>query len=392
MPGGGSIELGRIAGIRVGVDASWFLVLFLITWSLTGYYGQLFPGRDTTAFLLACVSALLFFTSVLLHELGHALLARRNGIGILGVDLWLFGGIARFDREAPSAGVEFRVSAAGPLVTALIAAGCFGLGALLTTPEAMLHATFLERVDVSELTAVLAYLAFVNALLLAFNLLPAFPLDGGRILRAVVWRLTGDRDRATRFAAGLGRLVGLALVAFGIARLVAGSLIGGAWLLFIGYFLYRAAREEALRARFGEPFAGLTVRDVMDHEPVAIPEPTPLDRAFEDFFLRYGWPWFPVIDGEGRLTGLVPRKAIDDVAHERRHELRVAEVMAKGGREAIEAISVPTDAPLERLLASSALVRLGAVMAVDEEGHLRGVVTTTALRRLLRRDGPALAT
>lgn len=392
MPGGGSIELGRIAGIRVGVDPSWFLVLFLITWSLTGYYRSLFPGRETTAFLLACASALLFFASVLLHELGHAAVARRNGIGILGVELWLFGGIARFDRDAPRAGVEFRVAAAGPLVTALVAAACFGAGALLTAPREMLHATFFERAALGELPALLAYLAFVNAALLVFNLLPAFPLDGGRILRALVWGLTGNRERATRFAAGLGRLLGLALIAFGVARLASGSLIAGAWLLFIGYFLYRAARDEALRARIGEPLAGMTVADVMDDEPVAIPATATVERAFEEFFLRYGWQWFPVVDTSGRLVGLVPRKAVDDVDFERRPSTRIEEVMAHARGDELEAISVPTDAPLERLFASNALARLGAVLAIDAQGYLRGVVTAEDLRRALRGlVAPALA-
>jgi Zn-dependent protease len=185
--GGNSIQLGRVFGIRIGVDVSWFFVLFLIIWSLSGYYQDLFPGDDTKAFMLAVVSALLFFLSILLHELGHAVVALRNGIPILGIDLWMFGGVAKLGRDTDSPGVEFRVAVAGPLVTLVIAALCFGAGTLLSSSGTVLDGSRFETAGQSGTVAVLGYLATVNVFVLAFNLIPGFPLDGGRIARAIAW-------------------------------------------------------------------------------------------------------------------------------------------------------------------------------------------------------------
>jgi Zn-dependent protease len=179
--GGGSFQLARVFGIRIGIDVSWFVILFLIIWDLSGYYEDAAPGSN--AFALAVLSALLFFLSILLHELGHALVAIRNGIPILGIDLWLFGGVAKLGREADSPGVEFKVAVAGPLVTVAIAVLCFVLGALVSgMSDAFQSAQFDESVGGATI-AVLGYLTFINVVLLGFNLIPAFPLDGGRIAR-----------------------------------------------------------------------------------------------------------------------------------------------------------------------------------------------------------------
>src|SRR3954463_3238296 len=202
---GRSIQLVRVFGIRIGVDPSWFFVLFLIIWSLSGYYKDLFPGEDTKAFTLAVVSALLFFLSILLHEFGHAFVAVRNGIGISGIDLWMFGGVAKMERDTDSAGVEFRVAIAGPLVTLAIALVCFGLGSAISGADTTIAGSRFETRGMSAATAVLGYLLSINVLVLLFNLIPGFPLDGGRIARAIAWWKTGDRNRATRFAARLGR-------------------------------------------------------------------------------------------------------------------------------------------------------------------------------------------
>ena len=171
--GGGSIQLARVFGIRIGVDPSWFFVLFLIIWSLSGYYGDLFPGDDGKSFGLAVASALLFFLSVLLHELGHAVVAIRNGIGISGIDLWMFGGVARMERDTTSPGVEFRVAVAGPIVTLVIVAVCFAAGTAISSAHDVLRGTRFETGAFGATTAVLSYLTTVNFILLAFNLIPA---------------------------------------------------------------------------------------------------------------------------------------------------------------------------------------------------------------------------
>jgi len=188
--GGGSIQLARVFGIRIGVDYSWFLILFLIIWSLSGYYEDVAPGSN--AFLLALVSALLFFLSILLHELGHAVVAIRNGIPILGIDLWLFGGVAKLGKDTDSPGVEFRVAVAGPAVTLVIAAVCFALAMGASSADDALQSSVFDEEFSGATTAVLGYLTSINVLLLLFNLIPAFPLDGGRIARAIAWKLRGS--------------------------------------------------------------------------------------------------------------------------------------------------------------------------------------------------------
>ena len=296
MRGGRSIQLARVFGIRIGVDPSWFLVLFLVIWSLSGTYKDLYPGHDTKAFVLATLSALLFFTSVVLHELGHAVVAMRNGIGISGIDLWLFGGLARMKSETKTPGEEFRVAIAGPAVTAAIAALCWvGVG-LAGGSHRYLHGIGLDASGhVSPVVAVLSFLVLINVILLVFNLVPGFPLDGGRIARAIAWWRTGDRDRATRFAARLGRAFGFGLIALGILLLLRpkADTIGSIWLIAVGFMLSQSARAAEVQSRISTQIGDLRVSDVMDSEPVVLPGETKLDRALDDFFLRYRWPWFP---------------------------------------------------------------------------------------------------
>jgi Zn-dependent protease len=371
--GGGSIQLGRVFGIRIGVDASWFLVLFLIIWSLSGYYDD---------FVLAVISALAFFLSILLHELGHAVVAIRNGIGIQGIDLWMFGGMAKMERDTDSPGVEFKVAIAGPVVTLLIAAACFGVGSLVSSGNEIFQTTSFDNEAARGAVAVLGWLAFVNVILLLFNLIPGFPLDGGRIARAIAWKRTGDRNKATRFAARLGRGFAFLMIAAGAFMFVRGDYVGGIWLGFIGYFLYTAARSAEVQSAISGRIEGLSVEDVMDAEPVSIPAGLTLDRAENEFFLRYGWPWFPVVDAHEKLVGLVTHEAVRAVAEEERPSRTAANVMASDSDGS--GLRVTLDEPLDALLAKEGLARLGALLAVDGEGVLRGVVTVDRLRRALR--------
>jgi Peptidase family M50/CBS domain len=272
------------------------------------------------------------------------------------------------------------VAIAGPLVTLAIAALCFGIGTLTANAPDALRASGFETGAFGEVTAVLGYLTSINLLVLVFNLIPGFPLDGGRIARAIAWWRTGDRNRATRFAARLGRGAGWLMVGLGVLLFLRGSVLGGLWLAFIGIFLSQAARSAEMQTAVADRIEGLRVADVMDAEPVAIPEVLALDRARDEFFLRYGWPWFPVVDGSGRLVGIVSREAVDSVGPERGFE-PVGSVMARA--DDVSGLRVRLEEPLETLLGREGLARLGAIMAVDGDGVLRGIVTIDRMRRAL---------
>ena len=380
MPGGRSIQLARVFGIRIGVDPSWFLALFIFIWLLSDEYKRLFPDDDTKAFALATASTFAFFLSVVVHEMGHALAARRSGIGVTSIDLALFGGFTRMTRATRTPGEEFKVAVAGPVGTLLVAVVCFGIGQALFGGEVTAGATFDADGDVSAGAAVLGWLALINVVLLVFNLVPAYPLDGGRIARAVIWWRTGNHDRATRVVALLGRGFGWFRVALGIFTVASGA-IGGVWFVFVGFLLAQSARGAELQTRISEHLGTLTVRDVMDDEPVTVAAHTKLDQALDEFFLRYRWPWFPVVDATGRFLGLVSRQKGEEVPEALREGSSVDRVMTF---DEAKDLRIGVDEPIEALLGSEALKNIGAVMAVDPDGKLRGVVTIERVRRALR--------
>ncbi len=388
MLGGRSLKLMNIAGIRIGVDLSWFLILFLLIFLLSDSYELLFPEAPELAFVLAVVSALLLFASILLHELGHAVVAIRNGIQIAGIDLFFFGGVAKMSRDTDSAGVEFRVAVAGPVVTLLIVVVCAAAGVAVAGPDGF-RSTLLFETGPGPVDQVLGYLVTVNAFVLIFNLLPAFPLDGGRIVRAIAWKLTGERGKATRFAATLGRGFAILMMAAGVVLPLIGviALISGVWFVLIGFMLGNAARAAVAQSVVSSRLEGVLVADVMDSQPIAVPAEASIERAQEEFFLRYDWPWFPVIDAGGRLLGLVTNTEIDAVPEERRSETTIESVMTP---DQAGTLRVGIEDSLERLIDSrtDGLRRLGAVMAVDGDGVLRGVVTLRQVELALRPAAP----
>ena len=379
---GGSLRLATILGIRVGVNASWFVILFLfIFWFQEQFTAIL--GDQTLGFVTAVLTALGFFGSILLHELGHALAARREGIEVTGIDLFLFGGVMKMSQDTQTPGQELRVSAAGPAVTALIALVLAGVGVLVMGGGPFVDGALLRGgapSDVLELW--LSFLVSMNVLLLAFNLVPAFPLDGGRIARALAWRVTGDRTRATRAAAFLGQLFAAALVGWGLYQLAgSGDTLGGLWYVALGWMLGTGARAAVAQSAVADRLEGVTVADIMDAEPVTIPAELPAARAWEDFFLRYqGWPWFAVVEDDGRYVGVAHRAAVEHAAVQEDGHVPVRAIAAPAAEDG----KVAADASLEVLLGSEALRRLGALMAVDAEGRLRGVVTLEQVSRALR--------
>jgi Zn-dependent protease len=228
-----SLRLGRIAGIPIGINWTWAIIFVIFAWSLAeGVFPSTNPGLGTGTYVaMALVAELLFFASLVLHELGHAVVARRNGMRIDGITLWLFGGVARFSSMFPSAGAEFRIAIAGPLVSAALGAIFVGFAAITALG--------------APIDGVAAWLGYINLLLLAFNLLPALPLDGGRVLRAALWKLRNDYGWATRISALVGRAFGGAMIAGGVVLFVFDGQFGDLWLALIGWFLFGAAQSEA---------------------------------------------------------------------------------------------------------------------------------------------------
>lgn len=379
MPVGRSIQLVRLFGIRIGVSTSWFFVLFLFIWLLSERFQSELIGTDTEAYLLAVAAALLFFASVVLHELGHAVAARTCGIQVTGIDLWFFGGVAKMSRDSRSPGEELWVAIAGPLVTVAIVVLCVGLGVVLEG-GAFADAALLEpRASESAALVLLAFLASINVALLIFNLIPAFPLDGGRIARAAAWKVTGDKTRATRFSGRTGVGFAYLLGGFALFLVLRGEVFNGVWLGMLALFLGQAARSAVVQSDLDERLEGVTVSDVMDPDPLTLPADTTLLEASDRVFGAQGWPWIAVTEDDGRLVGVLRREQADQALAEGRPALPVRDLVA----DHADRYRIGVDEPLEALLGTDALRQLGAVFAVDGDGILRGVVTVDRVRRAL---------
>jgi Zn-dependent protease len=385
MLGGGSITLFHVRGIRIAVDWSWFLVLFLVIFWLSQFYGDVLgeSGSSTTPFVLALISALGFFASIVLHELGHAVAAMRNGIGIASIQLWIFGGVAQMDRESDRPGTEFKVAVAGPLVTLAIVVVLTAIGLVAAGWHDFREAALVDGdAGTSGVLAMVAWLASINFLVLVFNLLPAFPMDGGRIVRSIAWWRSGDRTSATRFAANLGRVFAYVFIGVGLLMVFEGYVFGGVWLALIGMVINGSARAASAQTRISGRIEGMRVADVMDREPVAIPDQLNVEQALDEYFLRYRWSWFPVVDAAHRFVGLVVRDSADKVPETSRTTSLISELVESDSDDGT--FEVRDDAPLDTLLAHRAMRRFGAVMAVDSEGRLSGVITAEQVGRALR--------
>jgi Zn-dependent protease/CBS domain-containing protein len=374
--GGGSIQLARVLGIRVGVSPSWFFVLFLMIYSLSGYFDDVLSGSKNTAYVVAVAGAVMFFASIVLHELGHAIVARRNGIGISGIDLWFFGGIAKMEREAQSPGEEFRVAAAGPAVTLLIAAAAYGGAVLVAQTHDFFDVATLASADASPTVALLGWLFLINAVLFLFNLIPAFPLDGGRIARALAWRITGDHNRATRVSGRVGQGFGYLLTGFGIFLAFTGDAIDGIWFALMGMFLGQAARGAVVSSQVSERIEGVTVADLMDTDPFTLSAATPVLEAQESL-TQHGVAFAPIVDEARRYLGYVRAERVDGAVEAGQPVLPVGDLA--GEQDA----SLPPDAPLGTLLGAPALAGMGAIAIVEPGGRLAGVVTMARVRQAI---------
>jgi Zn-dependent protease/CBS domain-containing protein len=360
-----SIELGRIFGIRIGINWSWLVVLALIVWTLaSGIFPATNPGlSDGTYLAMAIAASVLFFSALLLHELGHAVQARREGMEIDGITLWLFGGVAKFKGMFPNAGAEFRIAIAGPLVS-------LGLGLLFSVGAWLISTN--EPID-----AVAAWLGYINLMLLVFNLLPALPLDGGRVLRSALWHARGDFRWATRVAAGVGRGFGYLLIAGGLSLFIFQGSFSGAWLAFIGWFLLQAATSEDRYVVVSEALGDLHVRDLMVRDPVTVPADMSLGRFMDEVAWNRRYTTYPVVD-DGRVVGLLAFRRVAEVPRSDWDGRLVRDSM-------IERDRVPTldeDETAVEALAELSEADVHRGLVLDGE-RLAGLISITDLARAL---------
>jgi Zn-dependent protease/CBS domain-containing protein len=360
----GNVSIGHYGGVEVRINWSLIVVFALIVWSLAdGVFPSQNPGLSNGDYLgMAIVAALLFVASILLHELGHSWVARREGIEVDSITLWLFGGVSQFKGRFTSAGAEFRTAIAGPLVS-------IGLGVVFVV-IAVAHLP--NAVD-----GVAAWLGYINLILAVFNLLPASPLDGGRVLHAALWRARGDFAWATRVASEIGQAFGYLFIALGLAMFIFQGSFSGAWLAFIGWFLLQGARSEARYVATEQALEGLRVRDLMVRDPVTVDADSTIGRFMDEVASSHRFTTYPVLEG-ARPIGLLAFASVAAVPRSDWDTRRVRDTMISLDRVPRLTEDEKALDALEELSTSSANRGL-----VVDNGHLAGLLSITDLARAL---------
>ena len=366
---GGSVRLFTVAGIDVAIHVSWLVIFGLVTWSLaTAYFPNAVPGaRATEVWLLGVIASLLLFASVLVHEEWHVRHgsdeAKSRGIDVHSITLFIFGGVSSLAGEAKKPSVEFLIAIVGPLTSLLIAAISYGVVVVAG--------------DSRMVAAVAGYLALINLLLGIFNLVPGFPLDGGRVLRSIVWTVTGDQRRATRIAVAVCQAVAWLLILFGFWRVLVGDLFGGLWTIAIGWFLQSAAGATLQQSTLETHLRGLRVRDVARPDATAATPATTVAELIDDYILPGSRRAVPIVDG-GRVVGIVTLSDLREVPVEARARTAVATIMSKDP----DLVTVSPETSLQE-----ALERLGAgdyeQLPVVDRGSLLGLLTRADVLRVL---------
>jgi Zn-dependent protease/CBS domain-containing protein len=361
----GSIRLFRVLGIDVAVHPSWLIIFALVSWSLaTGYFPSALRGvPDTEAWVLGLFSALLLFGSVLIHELAHSVVARARGLEAKSITLFIFGGVSTLSGDSPRASTEFLIAVVGPLTSFAISGVAFLVNAVLPAGSAA--------------GAVSGYLAIINLYLGGFNLIPGFPLDGGRVFRAIIWKLTGSMLRATEIAVAVGRLVAYGFFAWGFITVINGDL-SGIWIVFIGWFLESAARSSLAESRLAPLIAGAHVRDFVTPDTTAVDADITVARLIDEHLLPGNRRAVPVVSDD-RLVGMVTLGDIRRLAPELRATTKVREVM--GGSAGLVTVR-PSDS-LKDALAAVSGGEFEQVPVVDD-GRLVGVLTRADLLRQIQ--------
>lgn len=379
---GSGFRLGSVLGFEIRIDYSWFVIFFLILWSLSaGFFPGAVPDRSGGIYLaMGVAGTLLFFASLLAHELSHSVVARTKGIEVEGITLFIFGGMARTKLDSEDPGDEMLIAGVGPLMS-FVLAGLFQ--ALAWTGR---QAGWSPAV-----TEVASYLAFINLLLAVFNLLPGFPLDGGRLFRAAVWKSTGDLNKATRWASEGGKWLGYGLMALGFLQAFAGAVLGGLWFVFIGWFLRGTAEMSFQQHTLRRALQGVTAGTIMSEDPETVPPELTIRDLVDEHLLRSRYQSFPVVEA-GWVRGLVTLDQVKAHPRERWGETRVSEIMTPAdaglvvspSEEMVEVLGRMRDTGTRRVL-------------VVRDGRLVGIVSSSDVTRWVQRAhdlgmdaGPAL--
>lgn len=368
------IKLGRIFGIQIGLHYSWLIIALLVAFSLSGHFQMMNPQWGAgVVWATAIVTALLFFAAILVHELSHAAVARMRGLPVKSITLFALGGVAEIEREAADAKTEFWMGIVGPITSAVIGLICLALAFALgwTPAQGMMTAA-------TPFLAMLVWLGYINISLAVFNMIPGFPLDGGRVLRAIIWWTTGDASRSTRIAARVGQFVAIGFIVWGIFQFFGGAGFGGLWMAFIGWFLLDAARASYAREEITRNLKGAKVGDVMARDCPLVDGNTNLQTFTDEYLLRTGGRCF-IVEEQGRVAGLVTSHEVKEVERSKWAFTTIDKVMRPLENLRTVAPETPVAEALE-LMGREDLNQLPVV----REGRLEGVISRAHILQLLQ--------
>ncbi len=365
------VKLGRIAGISIGLHYSWFIIALLIALSLAQHFRDVTPQwSSTVVWAAAVVTSVLFFAALLLHELAHSLLAKARGLRVRAITLFALGGVSQIESEASDAKSEFWIAIAGPITSVVIGLVVLGTARLAGWAPGAEPAI--------PVIAVLVWLGYINIMLAAFNMIPGYPLDGGRVLRAVIWWIIGDADRSTRLSAQAGQAVAFMLILLGLFRFFVGANFGGLWLAFIGWFLLDAARASYVQVELIAGLRGRRVADIMDRDCSTVEGHLSLQDFVDEYLLRSGRRCFVVVQND-RVTGLITPHEVKSVDREVWSQTSVQSVMRPFGQLRTVAPDTPAIQALE-LMSREDINQLPVI----SDGRLEGVFSRSHVLRFLR--------
>jgi Zn-dependent protease/predicted transcriptional regulator len=365
------IKLGRIFGVEIGLHYSWFIIALLITFSLVGHFEANNPTwSDSLRWTIAIVTALLFFASIVIHELSHAIVAKMRGLPVRSITLFALGGVAQIEKEAADAKTEFWMGIIGPITSFVIGVICLAITIALGWTPPQLPRT--------PLPAMLMWLGVINIGLALFNMIPGFPLDGGRVLRGIVWWITGDAKRATTIAARVGQVIAFLMILYGVMQFFRGAGFNGLWIAFIGWFLLSASRESYAQMVISEGLRGLRVADVMSHDFPIVDAYSNLQTFADEHLTRTGRRFWVVTRNE-QPEGIITPNEISTVPRNRWPYTTVADVM----RPLDATRTVKPDTPVTEALEVMARQDLNQLPVVNERG-LAGLISRAHILQLIQ--------